>query len=124
MDSHHDAGGSVLGTPVYERSSQNHDGFDERNAYETASPELSVRFFTERCGPATRPRSIGSGYGRRIDRGIVSPICRREATLVVLPVDARRSATALVSAEPADVAEAHARDSRGMIEAVSNGIAQ
>lgn len=42
--------------------------------------------------------------------GLSFPVYRRVATLIFLPLDARRSATEMVSVDPADLAEANARD--------------
>jgi hypothetical protein len=43
-------------------------------------------------------------------RGLSFPVYRRVATLIFLPVDARRSATEIVPVDPTDLAEAHDRD--------------
>ncbi len=42
--------------------------------------------------------------------GLSFPVYRRVATLIFLPLDARRSATEMVPVDPADLAEAHVRD--------------
>jgi hypothetical protein len=42
--------------------------------------------------------------------GLSFPVYRRVATLIFLPVDARRSATEMVPVDPIDLAEAPARD--------------
>jgi hypothetical protein len=43
--------------------------------------------------------------------GLSFPVYRRVATLMFLPVDARRSTSEMVPVDPVDLAEAHARDS-------------
>lgn len=42
--------------------------------------------------------------------GLSFPIYRRVATLIMLPVDARGSATEMVPVDPVDLAEAHSRN--------------
>jgi hypothetical protein len=42
--------------------------------------------------------------------GLSFPVYRRVATLIMLPVDARGSATEMAPVDPVDLAKAHSRD--------------